>query len=292
MYHDRFSFQNERNVRFDCSFLSVGLPADFLNWLGYQLSFLLIHYWLGYQLIFLIGWAPADFLYSLGLSVSSGWDTSWFSWLVGLLADFLNFLFLTSVVCDTTSTSIGIPPDFPSWVIDLPWPYFFSRIFQRDILDFLSPTDISCAHAGGLFHFRKGQGTYSIDPADYPEKPPFAAAPDNRLLNEFFLLVLRDVRQSLGTLQFTSDEPQFVKELIERVYPAIPSTPNTPALPGTRVFSRPPIAYITAHLPVAPFFRASDTRVTGICDYQYTATLEMLQETDDDKFKMYLTRKW
>ena len=81
---------------------------------------------------------------------SHSWATSWFSWLVGLPADFHNhFLFLTSVV------------------IDLPWPYFFSRIFQRDILDFLSPTDISCAHAGGLFHFRKGQGTYSIDPADY-----------------------------------------------------------------------------------------------------------------------------
>jgi hypothetical protein len=58
-----------------------------------------------------------------------------------------------------------------------------------------------------------------------------------------------------------------------------------------RVFSRPLIAYLAAYLPVAPFFRASDTRVTCVCDDQYTATLEMLQETDDDKFKMYLTRK-
>jgi hypothetical protein len=73
------------------------------------------------------------------------------------------------------------------------------------------------------------------------------------------------------------------------VYPAIPSTPNAPALPETRVFSRPLIA--SAYFPVAPFFRASDTRVTYVCDDQYTATLEMLQETDDDKFKMYLTRK-
>jgi hypothetical protein len=48
---------------------------------------------------------------------------------------------------------------------------------------------------------------------------------------------------------------------------------------------------MAAFLPVAPFFRASDTRVTGVCDDQYTATLEMLQETDDDKFKMHLTRK-
>ncbi len=75
------------------------------------------------------------------------------------------------------------------------------------------------------------------------------------------------------------------------MYLAIPSTPNAPSLPETRVFSRPLIAYMAAHLPVAPFFRASDTRVTGICDDQYTATLEMLQETDDNNFKMYLTRK-
>jgi hypothetical protein len=121
------------------------------------------------------------------------------------------------------------------------------------------------------------------------KKNLFAAVPDNRLLNEFFLLVLQDVHkwQCLGTLQFTSDEPQFVKELIERVYPAIPSTPNAPSLPETRVFSRPLIGYMAAYLPVASFF----TRVTGVCDDQYTATLEMLQETDDDKFRMYLTRK-
>ena len=34
MYHDRFFSRNERNLRFDCSFLSVGLPADFLDWAG------------------------------------------------------------------------------------------------------------------------------------------------------------------------------------------------------------------------------------------------------------------
>jgi hypothetical protein len=95
------------------------------------------------------------------------------------------------------------------------------------------------------------------------------------LLNEFFLLVLRDVHewQSLGALQFTNDEPHFVKELIERVYPEIYSTPYAPALPETRVFSRPLIAaYMAVYLPVAPFFRASDTRVTSVCDNQYTAT--------------------
>ena len=73
MYHDSFSFRNEHDVRFDCSFLSVGVPADFLYWLGYQLilfirwdcSFLPVGIpadfldWLGYQLIFLIGWAAS-----------------------------------------------------------------------------------------------------------------------------------------------------------------------------------------------------------------------------------------
>ncbi len=92
-------------------------------------------------------------------------------------------------------------------------------VFQRDVLNFLLPTDKYCAHSGRLFHFRKDQGTYRIDPADYPENPLFAAATDKRLLNEFFLLVLQDVHelQSLGALQFTaklhqftSDEPQFV----------------------------------------------------------------------------------
>ncbi len=77
--------------------------------------------------------------------------------MVGLPADFHNhFLFLTSAV------------------IDLPWPYFFSRIFQRDILDFLSPTDISCAHAGGLFHFDAGA---AASPAPGAAPPPPAPPP-------------------------------------------------------------------------------------------------------------------
>jgi hypothetical protein len=56
-----------------CSFLSVGLPAAFLDWLGYQLIFFIrwdcpfipvgipadFLDWLGYQLIFLIGWATS-----------------------------------------------------------------------------------------------------------------------------------------------------------------------------------------------------------------------------------------
>ncbi len=172
---------------------------------------------------------------------------------------------------------------------------------EHDILNFFSLTISITTHAyfnyvraGSVFkyHFRKDQGTYSMDPANYAKKPLFAAATDNRLLNEFFLLVLQDVHewQSLSALQFTSDEPQFVKELIERVYPALPTTPNTSALPETTVFSRPLIAFMAAFLPVAPFFRASGTRVTGVCDDQYTATLEMIQETDD-KFNIYFIRK-
>jgi hypothetical protein len=92
-------------------------------------------------------------------------------------------------------------------------------VFRWDVLNFLLPTDKYCAHSGGRFHFKKDQGTYSIDPADYLENPLFAAATDNRLLNEFFLLVLQDVHewQSLRALQFASDVPQYVKELIERV---------------------------------------------------------------------------
>ena len=41
MYHDRFSFRNERNhaaamYALIVFFLSVGLPADFLDWAGRQ----------------------------------------------------------------------------------------------------------------------------------------------------------------------------------------------------------------------------------------------------------------
>ncbi len=41
------------------------------------------------------------------------------------------------------------------------------------------------------------------------------------MLNEFFLYVLEDLHtsKSLSALQFTSAEPAFVKETVERVYP-------------------------------------------------------------------------
>jgi hypothetical protein len=71
------------------------------------------------------------------------------------------------------------------------------------------------------------------------------------LLNEFFLYVLEDLHtsQGLGTLKFTSDDPAFVKETVERVYPLIPATPTAPPMPATRAFSRQLVAYIAAFLP-------------------------------------------
>jgi hypothetical protein len=62
-------------------------------------------------------------------------------------------------------------------------------------------------------------------------------------------------------------------------------------MPPTRAFSRQLIAYIAVFLPVAPYLRANDSRISGVCDDQYTATLERLEETGDEEFKLYLTRK-
>ena len=116
---------------------------------------------------------------------------------------------------------------------------------------------------------------------------------DNRLLNEFFLYVLEDFHtcQSLGELKFTSDDPEFIKEAVERVYLAIPATATTPELPATRAFSRELVAYIAAFLPVATYYKASDSRTGGLCDNQYTVTLETLTKTPDEKFSAYLVRK-
>ena len=130
-------------------------------------------------------------------------------------------------------------------------------------------------------------------PENYATKPLFAASAENRLLNEFFLYVLQDLHtaQGLSSLQFTSDEPHFVKQIVERVYLTIPATPTTSELPATRAFSRQLVAYLAAFLPVAPFFKNNDTRIAGICDDQYTSTLDILKETGDDAFRAYMTRK-
>ncbi len=103
-----------------------------------------------------------------------------------------------------------------------------------------------------------------------PLSPLYAAATDNRLLNEYFMYVLADFHtcQSLGALEFTSSEPHFVKETDERVYHAITATPTAPDLPATKAFS-----------------------ISGVCEEQYTSTLKSLQETRDEAFKDYMTRK-
>jgi hypothetical protein len=137
---------------------------------------------------------------------------------------------------------------------------------------------------------------YSIAPEYYnKDLPLFVAIKENRLLNEFFLYVLEDLHtvtsQGLGALQFTSDDPEFIKETVERVYPLIPATPTAPQMPATRAFSRQLVAYIAAFLPTAPYFKSSDSRISAVCDDQYSSTLAMLEETADETFMAYMTRK-
>jgi hypothetical protein len=122
---------------------------------------------------------------------------------------------------------------------------------------------------------------YSIAPEDYnKDLPLFVAIKENRLLNEFFLYVLEDLHttQGLSALKFTSDDPEFVKETVEHVYTAISATPTAPPMPATRALSRQLVAYLAAFLPTSPY-------------YKYSATLAMLEETSDETFKAYMTRK-
>jgi hypothetical protein len=85
--------------------------------------------------------------------------------------------------------------------------------------------------------------------------PLFVVIKENRLFNEFFLYVLEDLHtsQGLSALKFTSDDPSFVKETVERIYPLIPATPTAPQMLATRAFSRQLVAYIAAFLPTAPY---------------------------------------
>ena len=62
-------------------------------------------------------------------------------------------------------------------------------------------------------------------------------------------------------------------------------------MPPTRAFSRQLVAYVACFLPVATYIKANDSRIASVCDEQYTATLERLEETGDDAFKLYMTRK-
>jgi hypothetical protein len=51
------------------------------------------------------------------------------------------------------------------------------------------------------------------------------------------------------------------------------------------------VAYVSAMFPVALYFKASNTRITGICDDKYTTTLQMLNKTSYLVFKKYMTSK-
>ena len=83
--------------------------------------------------------------------------------------------------------------------------------------------------------------------------------------------------QGLAAIQFTSSDPEFVEETVERVYPAIPATATAPDMPATRAFSRQLVAYIAAFLPAAPYFKSNDGRISAVCDDQYSSTLAMLE---------------
>jgi hypothetical protein len=113
------------------------------------------------------------------------------------------------------------------------------------------------------------------------------------LLHDFFLYVLEDLHtsQGLSALKFTSDDTTFVKETVERGCPLIAATPTAPPMLATRAFSRQLVAYIAAFLPTAPYFKSSDNRISAVCDDQYSYTLAMLEETADEVFKVYMTRK-
>ncbi len=74
------------------------------------------------------------------------------------------------------------------------------------------------------------------------------------------------MRDSLSALKFTSANPAFVKETVERVYPLIPATATAPEMPATRSFSRQLVAYIAAFLPTAPYLKSKDGRIPAVCD--------------------------
>ena len=128
--------------------------------------------------------------------------------------------------------------------------------------------------AGGLFRFKKDHAQYSLKPEDYVNKPLFLASKENRFLNEFFMYILEDLHtcQSLGALEFTSDNPDFLRRAVERVYNLIPATATAPEMPETMAYSRQLVAYLAAFLPVAPYYRAADVRISGACDEQYPRT--------------------
>jgi hypothetical protein len=75
------------------------------------------------------------------------------------------------------------------------------------------------------------------------------------------------------------------------IFPLFIRPETAPEMPPTRAFSRQLVAYVACFLPVATYIKANDSRIAGVCDDQYTATLQRLEETGDDAFKLYMTRK-
>ncbi len=42
---------------------------------------------------------------------------------------------------------------------------------------------------------------------------------------------------------------------------------------------------------VSTLFKSNDCQISAVCDDQYSSTLEMLEETANEAFKVYMTRK-
>jgi hypothetical protein len=71
----------------------------------------------------------------------------------------------------------------------------------------------------------------------------------------------------------------------------IPATAIAPEMPATRAFSWQLVAYITAFLRTALYFKSNDGRISAVCDDQCSSTLAILEETTDEVFKVYMTCK-
>ncbi len=126
-----------------------------------------------------------------------------------------------------------------------------------------------------MFHYKKDNPAYSIKPDNHATKHLYVASADNRMC---FLYVIKICKwQGLENLKFTSADPDFIQEKIKRVYSVLPATLTAEELQETRVWSWELVAYVSAMLPAAPYFKASDTRIACICDDKYTTTLEMLK---------------
>jgi hypothetical protein len=85
-----------------------------------------------------------------------------------------------------------------------------------------------------VFNFLKDNPAYSIRAEDYPAKQLFVALANLRMLNKCFLYVMQDMHkwQDLQNLEFTSADPDFVQEMVKRVYPALPATATDAGVQG------------------------------------------------------------